>query len=120
MPLNSAVHKEKEIDGVLCRLVEENIPRKRLAFLQNILEHNGFEVKVEPLEKAGETPGDSGEERFNLWVTDVLFNPVVYVYELRLKTPDNKIVTPAYWLQKSPEGINKGEPDYYWELTKKG
>jgi len=115
MPFTGA-HKEKEIDGVQCRLVEENISRGRMDFLKKLLEHNGSEVKVEKNEK----PKASGGEResYNLWVTDVLFNPVIYVYELRLKTLGDKIVTPAYWMQKEPEGIEKGEPDFYWELEK--
>ncbi len=33
-----------------------------------------------------------------------------------LKTFDDKIVTPAYWLQLTPDGISKGEDDYYWKL----
>ncbi|HFB62376.1 MAG TPA: hypothetical protein ENJ69_05275 [Bacteroidetes bacterium] len=118
MPFTGA-HKEKEIDGILCRLVEENIPRGRMEFLKKLLEHNGYEVKVEKNQPAGSEEDSSAAETYNLWVTDVLFNPVVYVYELRLKTPDNKVVTPAYWMQLATEGIEKGEPDYYWELTKK-
>ena len=117
MPFTGA-HKEKEIDGVLCRLVEESISVKRMEFLKKLLEHNGFEVKVEENTKSEEDKGNAVKS-YNLWVTDVLFNPVIYVYELRLKTPGNKIVTPAYWLQLAPEGIDKGEPDFYWELSKK-
>ncbi len=47
-------------------------------------------------------------------VTDMIFNPVIYVYELRLKTPDDKIVTPAYWLQLASEGIEKGISPLSW------
>jgi len=126
MPLNSGAHKEKEIDGVLCRLVEENVSRERMEFLQKLLEYNGFEVKVEKSatipagqKEGGDAPQDtSAIETYHLWVTDVIFNPVIYVYELRLKTPGNKIVTPAYWLQLVPEGNEKGEPDLYWEIKK--
>ncbi len=123
MPLNSGAHKEKVIDGVSCRMVEENLSAQRMEFLKKLLEHNGFEVKVEQNDSGNteaETATDSPKEekKFTLWVTDLLFNPVIYVYELRLKTLGDKIVTPAYWLQLAPEGIEKGEPDYYWELIK--
>ncbi len=125
MPLNSGAHKEKVIDGVSCRMVEEGLSAERMEFLKKLLEHNGFEVKVER-HTSGETEDntvDNGvpkpNETYTLWVTDLLFNPVIYVYALQMKTPGNKIVTPAYWLQMAPEGIEKGEPDYYWELAKK-
>ncbi len=108
MPLNQGKHIIKEIDGVRCSLVEENIPKDRADFLRELLTHNGFDVKVEQ---------NNGEDSlFTIGVTDKLFNPVVYVYELCLKTPGGKIVTPAYWLQLAPEGINKGEEDFYWGL----
>ncbi len=108
MPLNKGDHIEKEIAGVRCRMVEENISKKRVGFLEKLLVHNGFEVKVEQDQENGDL--------FTVGVTDFLFNPVIYVYELRLKTLKSKIVTPAYWLQKSTDGIEKGEVDYYWDL----
>ncbi len=124
MPLNSGAHKEKIIDGISCRMVEEGLSSGRMEFLKKLLEHNGFEVKVEKnvLDKTEKDDNENKtqpEELFTLWVTDLLFNPVIYVYELRLKTLSDKLVTPAYWLQLAPEGIEKGEPDYYWELAKK-
>ena len=111
MPLNKGKHIVKEIGGVRCSVVEENVPSARAEFLKKLLEHNGFEVKIDPV--------DEEKSAFVVGVTDMLFNPVIYVYELRLKTPDDKIVTPAYWLQLASEGIEKGEPDFYWELTRK-
>jgi len=111
MSFSNGKHIVKEVDGVRCSLVEENISKERAEFLRKLLEHNGFEVKTE----------QSGEEGnlFTVGVTDMLFNPVVYVYELRLRTLDDKIVTPGYWLQLTPDGIEKGQPDYYWQLKKK-
>jgi len=108
MPLNKGNHIEKEIAGAQCRLVEENVSKERAGFLEKLLIHNGYEVKVE------QNPED--KDLFTVGVTDLLFNPVICVYELRLKTPDSKIVTPAYWLQQSPDGIEKGEEDYYWDF----
>ncbi len=111
MPLTQGKHIIKEIEGVRCSLVEENLSKSRAGFLKKLLDHNGFDVKVEPTGEEGNT--------FVMGVTDLLFNPVIYVYELRLKTLDGKIVTPAYWLQLSTKGIKVGEDDYYWELKKK-
>ena len=107
MPLNKGNHIEKEIEGANCRVVEENITKERLEFLKKLLTHNGLEVKVEQ--------NQEDTNLFTLGVTDLMFNPVIWVYELRLKTPTSKIVTPAYWLQLAPDGIEKGEEDYYWE-----
>ena len=44
-------------------------------------------------------------------VTDMVFNPVIAVYEMVLKTPDGKRVSPAYWDQKTSDCI-----DEYWEF----
>jgi hypothetical protein len=110
MSLNKGKHMEKELDGVMCRVIEENISKERADFLQALLQHNHFDTKVV------ENETEEGPNTFTLGVTDLLFNPIIYVYELRLKTPDGKVVTPAYWLQKSSAGIEKGEEDNYWNL----
>ncbi len=108
MPLNKGKHIIKEIEGVRCSLVEENLSESRAEFLKKLLTHNGFEVKMEQSDDEGKS--------FVMGVTDILFHPVIYVYELRLRTPDNKVVTPAYWLQLTDAGIEKGADDYYWTL----
>lgn len=107
MLLNKGAHIVKEIEGVRCSVVEENISEKRADFLSKLLVHNGFDVKTL------RNPED--ENLFTIGVTDLLFNPVIYVYELRLKTPGSKLVTPAYWLQQTTNGIDKGEQDLYWK-----
>jgi len=110
MPLTQGKHNIIEIEGSRCSLVEENLSKGRAEFLKKLLEHNGFDVKVEQRDEEGKS--------FIMGVTDILFNPVIYVYELRLKTLDGKVVTPAYWLQLTSDGIEKGADDYYWELKK--
>ncbi len=107
MSLNKFSHNIIEVDGVRCSVVEDKVTKPRMEFLKKLLEHNGFEVKVVQNE---------ADNTFTVAVTDILFNTILYIYERRLKTPDNKIVTPAYWLQKSKKGAEKGEPDFYWEL----
>ena len=106
MPLNKYSHKIIEVDGKRYSVVEDNVTKVRMEFLKNLLEHNGFVVI---------TPQDENDNGlYTIAVTDILFNTILYVYERRLKTLDNKIVTPAYWLQKSKKGAEKGEPDFYW------
>jgi len=108
MVLNKGTHKVIEIDGTRCSVVEENVSKKRVDFLTKLLKHNGFEVKSML----------SNEEKklYTVGVTDMLFNPVIYVYELRLKTPeDDSMVTPAYWEQKTNKGMKPGEQDIYWK-----
>ncbi len=110
MPLDQGKHIVKEIDGVRCSLVEENVSKSRVGFLKKLLAHNGFDVKVAQSDEEGKS--------FVVGVTDLLFHPVIYVYALRLKTLNNDVVTPAYWLQLSSVGISRGADDYYWELKK--
>ena len=50
---------------------------------------------------------------FTIGVTDLVFNPVIAVYELALKTPDGQKVSPAFWNQYTKECI-----DEYWDFVK--
>ncbi len=80
--------------------VEKKIEEERLHFLKNLLEYNGFEVIVEELKRKTE------EEPllYNLGVTDMVFNPTVYVFQRRLKTLDGlHIVNQDYWNQVSAD-----------------
>lgn len=105
MGLDSGKHTEKEINEIRCRIVETGIEKPRVDFLRALLELNGFEVHV------GELPikieGDP--QTYLLGVTDVTFNPVLAVYSHKLKTADNRLVTPAYWNQLTDETIQE-----YW------
>jgi len=96
MSLEKGKHLVEEIDGTLCTLVESGIDADRLKFLKELLEYNHFEVKTE------EKPGKEDEPAtFTIGVTDMVFNPVIAVYERSLKRPDGKgIVSPAYWKQE--------------------
>jgi hypothetical protein len=96
MAINNAKHIIGEIDGVRCTIIEKAISLERAAFLRELLESNNLEVKemTEPSE------ADGSEPRYTIGVTDLVFNPVFAVYERKLKTRDNKPVTPAYWKQE--------------------
>ena len=106
MPLK-AKHIVEEINGIRCTVVEKGVSPARIGFLKGLLEFNKFEVQV--AEDKKET--DDAPTLFTIGVTDLVFNPVIAVYELGLKTPDGKKVSPAYWDQKSTDSI-----DEYWEF----
>ena len=93
MPLNKGKHIVGEVDGVRCTIVETGISHERAVFLKDLLEFNGFEVKIQ--EEVPDPP--AALKTFTLGVTDIVFNPVIAVYEKSLRTMDNKVVTPAYW-----------------------
>ena len=86
----------QEIEGTLCTVVETGIDADRLNFLKKVLEFNHFEVKTE------ENPGNENEPAsFTIGVTDIVFNPVIAVFEQSLKRPDRGgVVSPAYWNQE--------------------
>ena len=95
MQLNKGKHIVQEIDGVLCTVVESGLTTARLDFLKQLLEFNHFEVKV--AEMINE---ESQTKTYTLGVTDLVFNPVISVYEKSLRRPDGKKVSPTYWNQE--------------------
>ncbi len=85
----NAKHIAEVIGGTLCSLVEKDIDKERLDFLTKLLQKNNYEVFQE----------ETGENKYKIGVSDLLFNPVIDVYKRRLKTLDDKIVSHEYWLQ---------------------
>ena len=102
-----AKHIVEEINGVRCTVVEKGAAEARIGFLKNLLEFNKFEVLVAEDKKETE----DAPTLFTIGVTDLVFNPVIAVYEMGLKTPDGKRVSPAYWDQKTSVCV-----DEYWEF----
>ncbi len=102
-----AKHIVEEINGVRCTIVEKGVTSERVEFLKSLLEFNNFEVLVSEDKKETE----DALTLFTVGVTDLVFNPVIAVYELSLKTPDGKKVSPAYWEQKTTDSV-----DEYWEF----
>jgi len=89
--------------------VEKKINEDRKDFLKKLLEHNGFEVVLqEEKRKSDEEP-----QLYTVAVTDMVFNPTIWVFQRRLKTFDNKKVTQDYWTQRSEETNPK-----YWKNSK--
>jgi hypothetical protein len=133
MALNKGKHIVKEIDNVLCTVVESGISIDRMNFLKGLLEFNKFEVKTEKDEaKAKTDPKGEAEvkakiapqvDTYTIGVTDLVFNPMIAVYENSLRKPIGEIVSPAYWNQqtervdlpyfdyrkRNPEAVNEDE-----------
>ena len=107
MALDSGKHVEKDVDGFRCKVIETDISEERLNFLKEILEFNGYEVKYEEGKK--KKPEDP--TTYVIGVTDIVFNPVLAVYQMKLKLPDGHFVSPAYWKQVS----KKTKMQYYEE-----
>lgn len=100
-----AKHIVEEIGGKRCTVVEKGIEKQRADFLKNLLETNHFEVVIEEVAATDE----SAVKLYNLGVTDLVFNPVIAVFERSLKTPGGEVVSPSYWNQEP--GAKAGE---YW------
>lgn len=99
-------HQVEEINGVLCTLVEADIPEERFQFLKKLLEHNGYQTMYVKQEN----------DTYRLGVTDLLFNPTIDVYKRRLRSFTGHRVTPAYWLQLSDKET-EAEVNY-WNFRK--
>lgn len=108
MSLNKGKHIVEPVNGIRCTIVEKNIDKQRTEFLRKLLEHNGYEVLTAIAPKETE----ESPETFVIGVTDILFNPVVDVYQRRLKSLTGHKVTPSYWLQLSNKET-ESEVNYY-------
>jgi predicted transcriptional regulator YheO len=104
-----AKHIVEEIGGQRCTVVEKGIEKKRVDFLKKLLQHNQFEVVVDEVAQTEE----STVQLFNMGVTDLVFNPVIAVFEMALKTDKGEVVTAAYWNQESTESVKE-----YWLMAK--
>ena len=100
-------HMFGAIDEQRVTFVEKKIDKDRLEFLKKLLEFNGFEVLIqEDKRKNEEEP-----QLYTIGVTDMVFNPTVYVFQRRLKTLDGKhIVNQEYWNQ-----ISEDSKPQYWK-----
>ncbi len=99
-------HQFGEIDGTRVTFVEKGTDKQRADFLKKILEHNGYEVLInEKPPKKEDMP-----TTYDVGVTDMIFNPTIWIFERKLKTLDNKIMTQVYWEQKSED-----TKPQYWE-----
>ena len=81
-------HLFGSIDETRVTFVEKKVTKERVEFLKKLLEHT-------------------------LGVTDMVFNPTIWVYQRKLKTFDGHKVTPDYWEQRS-----ENTPPQYWKTPK--
>ena len=111
MALDKGKHVVEEINGKRCSVVEKGVTPERLAFIREILEFNKLEVQVQEEKKETE----DAPVTYTVGVTDLLFNIVIAIYQLRVKMKDGRIVSPAYWNQWTDKIDNK-----YWRYRRKG
>lgn len=105
----SGKHTFGSIGETRVTFVEKGVDENRRDFLKELLEHNGFEVITEEEKrKSNEDP-----QLYTVGVTDMVFNPTIWVFERKLKTLDGHKVTQDYWNQKTqstnPHYWNNGE-----------
>jgi hypothetical protein len=87
--------------------VEKKIEAPRKYFLKKLLEVNGYEVVIEEEKRKSEDE----PQLYTIGVTDMTFNPTVYVFQRRLKTIDGKhIVNQDYWNQ-----VSEDTKPQYWK-----
>ncbi|MGB5363350.1 MAG: hypothetical protein WBN17_08620 [Aureibaculum sp.] len=101
-------HSFGSIGETRVTFVEKKIDENRKDFLKKLLEHNGFEVIIEEeTKKTEEEP-----QLYTVAVTDMVFNPTIWVFERKLRTFDGHKVTPDYWEQRTKE-----TNPHYWKYS---
>jgi hypothetical protein len=109
MALTRGKHIVEEINGIRCTVVEKGASPERVTFLKDLLAFNKFDVQVEEEKKLEETAPTT----FVIGVTDIVFNPMISVYQQNLRTPAGEKVCPAYWNQ-----YTTGNDSRYWMFVK--
>lgn len=100
-------HLFGSIDDTRVTFIEKKVDEQRKDFLKKLLEHNGFEVVIQEEKRINE----EDPQLYTVAVTDMTFNPTIWVFERRLKTLDGKhIVNQDYWNQISEESAPQ-----YWK-----
>jgi hypothetical protein len=98
-------HQFGELEEKRVTFVEKGVTKERADFLEKLLKHNGFEVLIgEDKKKNEEDP-----TLYIVAVSDMVFNPTIWVFQRRLKTLDGRIVTQDFWEQKT----DITTPQYY-------
>jgi hypothetical protein len=95
MSLNKGKHIVTDLEGIRCTVVESGLSEQRMIFLSELLKRNGYEVKKE-MEKSKE---GTSLGTYIVGVADLIFNPVIAVYQKKLFRENERIVSPAYWNQ---------------------
>lgn len=88
-------HLFGNIEDTRVTFVEKKIEENRKDFLKKLLEYNGFEVIIQEEKRKSEEES----QLYTVAVTDMVFNPTIWVYERKLRTFDGHKVTADYWNQ---------------------
>jgi hypothetical protein len=106
----SGKHMFGSIEDTRVTFVEKGVSADRKDFLKKLLEFNGFEVLIqEDKRKTEEDP-----QLYTIGVTDMVFNPTVWVFQRKLETFDGHKVTQGYWNQETKDT----KPQYWNNGTK--
>ena len=111
MPL-AGKHMFGSIEDTRVTFVEKGVDEGRRDFLKKLLEHNGLEVIIqEDKRKTEEDP-----QLYTVAVTDMVFNPTIWIFQRKLKTFDGHKATQDYWNQQTedtnPHYWNNGNSNY--------
>ena len=98
-------HMFGSIEDQRVTFVEKGVDSGRRDFLKKLLEYNGFEVLVEEDKRKSE----EDPQLYTVAVTDMVFNPTIWVFQRKLETFDGKKVTRAYWEQETEDA----KPQYW-------
>jgi len=99
-------HMFGSIEDTRVTFVEKGVDKNRSVFLKKLLEYNGFEVLIqEDKKKTEEDP-----QLYTVAVTDMVFNPTIWIYERKLRTFDGHKVTADYWNQ-----LTEDTHPQYWK-----
>jgi hypothetical protein len=116
-------HEFEELDGIKCAIVQKQATAGRVAFVQALLQHNGYQVVVIPSPPPKAAPPKEGEEAvpvaapatFTIGVTDVTFNATNAIFGRLLRTTDGKVVTLGYWKQETD--TSRDDIPYFDQIT---
>ena len=98
-------HLFGSIEDQRVTFIEKKIEEGRKDFLKKLLEHNGLEVIIqEEKRKSEEEP-----QLYTVAVTDMVFNPTIWIFQRKLKTFDGHIANQDYWNQ-----ISEDTAPQYW------
>lgn len=102
-------HSFGSIGDIRVTFVEKNVDEGRTNFLKSLLEHNGFEVILEEEKRRSEEE----PQLYTVAVTDMVFNPTIWVFQRKLKTFDGHKVNQDYWNQ-----VSEDTKPQYWKNSK--
>lgn len=102
-------HSFGSIGETRVTFVEKGVDENRSDFLKQLLEHNGLEVVIE--DEAKKAEGDP--QLYTIAVTNMVFNPTIWIFERKMRTLDGHKLTQDYWFQRTEE-----TKPQYWKNSK--